>query len=99
MQIQKPWRHRSKPSEHYLGAILRAYDKASEEDGDVTASKLWDYIVTECLHTPHGFDTMFYWDSRKSVNRVGDILEVIQAGLAPGLYVEQQGTKLFIRSE
>jgi len=91
----KNWRHRDKPSENYLGAILRAYDKAKVEGKDVTPSKLWDCVVMECLRTQGGFRTMFAWDSRKSsVNRVGDILEVIEAELVPGLRLVRENGKV-----
>ena len=92
----KPWRHRDKPSEYYLGAILRAYDRAKKEGGQPTPSKLWDYVVMECLRSSGGFRTMFAWDRRKSVNRVGDIMEVIEAGWVPGVRLEQQDGKAVV---
>ena len=88
------WRHRDKPSENYLGAILRGYDKAKLEGTEVTPSKIWDYVVMECLRSQGGFRTMFAWDSRKSVNRVGDILEVIEAELVPGLRLVRESRKV-----
>lgn len=76
------------PSEYFLGAILRAYDKAVEaERGPITPSTLWDYIVMECLRTRDGFKTMFRWDTStaKSKNRIRDIAECFERGLVPGL--------------
>ena len=90
------WKHRDQPSEHYLGAILRAYDKAKKEGGQPTPSKLWDYVVMECLHSSGGFRTMFAWDRRKNVNRVGDIMEVIEASFVPGLRIEYEGRKAIV---
>ena len=90
------WRHRDQPSENYLGAILRGYDKAKEKYAKVTPSEIWDFVVMECLHAPGGFRTMFAWDSRKSVNRVGDILEIIEAGFVPGLRLERQNGKAIV---
>jgi len=89
------WRHRDKPSENYLGAILRGYDKAKLEGTEVTPSKIWNYVAMECFHMPGGFRTMFAWDSRKSsVNRVGDILEIIEAELVPGLRLVRENRKV-----
>jgi len=88
------WKHRNRPSENYLGAILRGYDKAKQEGKEVTPSKIWDYVAMECLRTQGGFCTMFAWDSRKSVNRVGDILEVIEAELVPGLRLVRENSKV-----
>ena len=94
------WKHRDKPSENYLGAILRGFDKAKQERGEVTPSKIWDYVVMECFRTQGGFRTMFAWDSRKSVNRVGDILQVIEAGFVPGLrLVRENGKKAIVVEE
>jgi len=87
------WHHRDRPSEYYIGAILRGYDKACEQHDQVTPSDIWDNVVMECLHSQSGFRTMFAWDRRKRVNRVGDILEVVEAGLVPGLCIERQNDK------
>ena len=87
------WHHRDRPSEYYLGAILRGFDKAQEQHGQVTSSEIWDNVVMECLHSRDGFRAMFAWDNRKSVNRVGDILEVIEAGFVPGLRIERTNGK------
>ncbi len=75
------------PSELFVGAIRRAYDKNVREGKPVTCSSLWDYICMECLRMPGGFLTMFEWDQSKakSINRIGTIAEVIQHGYVPGL--------------
>jgi len=87
------WHHRDWPSEYYLGAILRGFDKAQEQHNQVTPSEIWNYVTMECLRSQGGFRTMFAWDRRKSVNRVGDILEVIDAGFVPGLRIERENGK------
>lgn len=85
--MDKKWPHRDKPSEYFLGAILRAYDKARKQnpDKDIAPAHLWDYVVMECLRTPGGFNTMFQWSTRKNANRIGDIIDAIEAGLVPSL--------------
>lgn len=85
------WSHKSRPSDRYLGAIVRAY-RAAVKSGErpVTPSSMWDAVVIECLQSPGGFKQMFEWDSRKSgVNRIRDIAEVIAAGLVPGLQLSE----------
>lgn len=75
------------PSEYFVGAILRGFDRAeAEREGPVTCSQIWDYVVLECLHKGD-FETMFAWDTStaKSKNRIGDIMETIRRGLVPGL--------------
>jgi hypothetical protein len=76
-----------KPSEYFVGAILRGFDRAeAERDGPVTCSQIWDYVVMECLHK-QDFETMFTWDTSKAKNknRIRDIMETIRRGLVPGL--------------
>ena len=97
--MMNKWHHRDRPSEYYLGAILRGYDKACEQHDQVTPSEIWDNVVVECLRSQGGFRTMFAWDRRKSVNRVSDILEVIEAGLVPGLRSERLNGKAVIVEE
>jgi len=97
--MMNKWHHRDRPSEYYLGAILRGYDKACEQHDQVTPSEIWDNVVVECLRSQGGFRTMFAWDRRKRVNRVGDILEVIEAGLVPGLRSERLNGKAVIVEE
>ncbi len=77
-----------KPSEYFLGAILRGFDaESSAHPGrPVTASGIWDRICMECAPRLGAFEAMFAWDSRKgSVNRIGTIQETVAAGLVPGL--------------
>ena len=78
-----------KPSEYFVGAILRAFDKAKAEGKPVTCSKIWDYVVMECLHK-HDFETMFAWDTSKAKNknRIRDIMECIERGHVPDLQLE-----------
>ena len=76
------------PSEHFVGAILRGFDRAEKErDGHVTCSQIWDYVVMECLQRHDGFETMFAWDTSKakSKNRIVDIMQCIERGHVPGL--------------
>ena len=58
------WHHRSRPSEHFLGAIARAYQAEAQTGKPVTCSALWDRIVVECMGVTGGFSTMFAWDTR-----------------------------------
>jgi len=92
----------AQPSDYFLGAILRAYDKASEEGGDVSCSKLWDYVCMECFHTPGGFVTMFQWDESKAknINRIGTIAETIRRGHVPGLILSEndKGREIVVRA-
>jgi len=79
-----------KPSEYFLGAILRAYDTARRHkpEESPSPSALWDYICMEALRRgTGGFEILFTWDhSRaKDKNRIGTIIEVIEAGYVPGL--------------
>jgi len=78
----------AKPSQPFLGAILRAYDRAiKERGGEVACSSLWDYVVMECFFAPGGFVTMFAWDESKAKNknRIHTIAETIRRGHVPGL--------------
>jgi hypothetical protein len=88
--------HGCKPSEYFLGAILRGYD-AEAERGEVTASGIWNRVVMECLGRRDGFDTMFQWDTREHAgshrNRIADIAEAIQQGYVPGLRLEKNGKR------
>ena len=82
-----------KPSEYFIGAILRGFDRSeAERDGPVTCSQIWDYVVMECLHK-QDFVTMFAWDTStaKNKNRIGDIMECIRRGHAPGLRLVEEG--------
>ena len=68
-----------RPSEYFVGAILRGFNKAeAERDGPVTCSQVWDYVVMECLHRGD-FESMFAWDTSKAKNknRIRDIMECV----------------------
>jgi len=80
---------RQKPSEYFLGAILRGYEKEYADKGEVACSGIWNQVVIECLRASGAFPTMFEWDKRKgNVNRIGTIADCIRAGLVPGLRLE-----------
>jgi hypothetical protein len=80
------------PSMYFVGAILRAFDKAEAEGSEVTCSKLWDYVVMECFRQRDGFKIMFQWDTSKakSKNRIHTIGECIRRGHVPGLTVDDR---------
>lgn len=83
-----------KPSEYFVGAILRGFDRAeAERDGPVTCSQIWDYVVMECLRRHDGFRIMFAWDTStaKDKNRIRDIMECIERGHVPGLGLTEDG--------
>ncbi len=81
---------RQKPSEYFLGAILRGYDKSVAERGSASCADIWNYVCMECLRRTEGFLIMFEWDARKgNINRIGTIADCIKAGLVPGLELEQ----------
>ena len=92
----------AKPSEYFLGAILRAYDKESAKHERVTCSALWDHVVMECLRASDGFRTMFAWDESKAKNknRIHTIAETIRRGHVPGLALstDDRGREVVIRS-
>lgn len=77
----------AKPSEYFVGAILRAFDQASEKPGSITASALWTHICIETATILGGFTKMFEWDESKaqSINRIHTIRETISRGFVPGL--------------
>lgn len=83
---------RDKPSDYFVGAILRAFNRAQAERGTVTCSKLWDYVVMECFRRRDGFKIMFEWDTSKaqSKNRIHTIAECIRRGHVPGLQVNDR---------
>lgn len=81
------------PSELFVGAIKRAFQKAElNDDVPVTCSKLWDYVVMECLQKYNGFILMFEWDTSKakSKNRIRTIEECIKRGHVPRLQVDDK---------
>jgi len=75
-----------KPSEYFIGAILRGYDTEAK-NGEATCSGIWNHIVIECLQHTGAFETMFQWDTSKAQkkNRIGTIAECIKRGYVPGL--------------
>jgi len=79
-----------KPSQYFLGAILRGYD-AETKSGEATCSGIWGHIAMECMHRTGAFVTMFEWDTSKeqSDNRIGTIGECIRWGHVPGLALAQ----------
>ena len=87
-----------RPSELFIGAIQRGYDQAVREQKPVTCSKIWDYVVIECLRLPDGFTVMFKWDTSEArrINRIGTIQECIQRGYVPGLSLWATGNKLIV---
>ena len=76
-----------KPSQYFMGAILRGYDKEAKKNGEVTCSGIWDHVVMECMRQRNGFTVMFDWDTStaQSKNRIGTIAECIRRGHVPGL--------------
>lgn len=89
-----------RPSEHFVGAILRGFDKAEKErNGSVTCSQIWDYVVMECLRRHGGFKIMFAWDTStaKNKNRIRDIMECIERGHVPGLRLRVEGRSVVER--
>ncbi len=78
-----------RPSQHFVGAILRGYDKESK-NSEVTCSGIWDHIVMECFGRSGAFEAMFEWDTSKAqnTNRIGTIAECIQRGRVPGLRLD-----------
>ncbi len=80
------------PSEQFVGAILRAYDKAKLSCKQVYCANIWNGVVMECLPVSNGFTRMFEWDKsqvRSGVNRIGTIAETIAGGYVPGLRLEK----------
>lgn len=80
-----------KPSEYFMGVVLRAYDKAEAGGKPVTCSALWHYVVMEGLQARGGFQTMFEWDTSKAknVNRIRTIAEVIEGFMGQWLILER----------
>lgn len=77
-----------KPSDYFLGAILRGYDKEAAAGREVTPSAIWGHICMECITGQRGsFMAMFAWDTSKArnINRIGTIRDTIAAGHVPGL--------------
>jgi hypothetical protein len=89
------------PSEYFLGAILRGFDRAKVEGKPVTCSAIWDYVVMECLRRHDGFRTMFAWDTSTAQykNRIGTIAECIERGYVPGLRFSSEGGRRYVIEE
>ena len=83
---------KQKPSDYFLGAILRGYEKEAAEHPDkaATCSGIWDQVCMECIQKSGAFAEMFAWDTRKGHhNRIGTIMETIEAGLVPSLRLDR----------
>ena len=80
-----------KPSQYFVGAILRGYDQEAKNGCAVTCSGIWDHIVMECMRQRGAFETMFEWDTSKArnINRIGTIAECIRRGHVPRLQLAQ----------
>lgn len=77
---------RDKPSDHFIAAILRAYEDEQALGKGVTPSAIWDHICMRAIQQRGEFKTLFEWDHRKaSQNRIRTIMDVIEAGYVPGL--------------
>ena len=76
----------ARPSEFWLGVILRAYDKAKRSRQPVTVSDIWTYICMEGA-MDRSFSLMFEWDksTAQHKNRVKTVAETIAGGWVPGL--------------
>lgn len=81
---------RQQPSAVFLAAVRRAYDEAKAEREPVTPSAIWDWVCMRAAPVQGQFTFLFEWDNRRSrVNRIATIIEVIEAGLVPGLEMGQ----------
>jgi len=77
---------RDKPSEHFLGAVLRGYFAEARLGKPVTPSGIWDRVCMEAIQQPNGFRLLCDWDTRKAnQNRIKTIMEVVEKGYLPGL--------------
>ena len=77
----------ARPSEFWLGVILRAYDAAKTHQREpVTVSDIWAFACMEGVRE-RSFETMFLWDESKAQhkNRVKTVAETIADGWVPGL--------------
>jgi len=87
-----------RPSELFVSAILRGYEKAVQDGKPVTCSAIWDYVVMECLRYRGGFEAMFAWDTSTAQhkNRIGTIAECIERGYVPGLRLSSEGKRRYV---
>ena len=90
-----------KPSQYFIGAILRGFDAETEKNGEVTCAGIWDHIVMECMRRQGGFEIMFEWDTStaQSKNRIGTIAECIRRGHVPTLSLakNERGREVVVR--
>ena len=90
----------AKPSELFLGAIQRGYDKEKMPGKLVTCSDIWNQVVMECVRVQGGFITMFQWDKSKAKtkNRIRTIAECIRRGHVPGLQLgeDERGREIVV---
>jgi len=81
-----------RPSDLFVATIIEGF-KAEERAGKtaITASAIWDHVCAHCLQHIGGFRVMFAWDTdkRQGTNRIGTIMECIEAGYVPGLKLER----------
>ena len=89
------------PSDLFVEAILQGYqaEKAVNGGKPVTPSAIWDHICMRAIGQQGMFGRLFEWDARKaSQNRIGTIIEVIEAGQVPGLSMSQnaRGGKIVV---
>ncbi len=89
-----------RPSQNFMGAILRGYDKEAVKEGPVTCAGIWNQVTMECLRMRGGFTAMFQWDTSraKSINRIGTIAEVIERFMGTMLVLEkdERGKKIVV---
>jgi len=91
-----------RPSQHFMGDILRGYDAESKKNGEVTCAGLWEHVVMECMHSGQGaFEFMFEWDTStaQKKNRIGTIAECIRRGHVPTLSLaeNERGREVVVR--
>ncbi len=76
----------NRPSDYFLGAILRGFDVEARTGNPVTPSAIWSRICMEAIRQPGAFEALFAWDTRKaSQNRIGTIMDCLERRLVPGL--------------
>ena len=92
-----------KPSQYFMGVILRGFAAETEKNGEVTCAGIWDHIVMECLQRRDGFLVMFDWDTStaQNKNRIGTIAECIRRGHVPTLSLAQnaRGRDIVVKEE
>ncbi len=76
------------PSQLFLGAIQRGFDRSARFHDHITVGDLWCQVLSECTMLPGGLARMFDWDPRRSNERrcrTDTIRRCIREGLVPGL--------------